>query len=35
LTVVLAGDADPAYTLAPLEALAIGGVQVSVETGGA
>jgi hypothetical protein len=35
LTVVLAGDADPAYTLAPLEALAIGGVQVSVEAGGA
>jgi hypothetical protein len=35
LTVVLAGDADPAYTLAPLEALAIGSVQVSVEASGA
>lgn len=35
VTVVLAGDADPAYTLAPLERVAISSVQVSVEAGGA
>jgi hypothetical protein len=35
MTVVLAGDADPTYTLAPLETVAVSSVQVSVEAGGA